>query len=65
MGLQIQIDRKNKPSIRTVRFPLEYSDTKIPHPASPPELGEHNTEFLTALGYNAKQIGEFKQKGVI
>ncbi len=65
MGLQIQIDRKNKPSIRTVRFPLEYSDTKIPHPAAPPELGEHTNEFLTALGYNAKQIGEFKEKGVI
>ena len=65
MGLQIQIDRTNKPSIRTVRFPLEYSDTKIPHPAPPPELGEHNAEFLSGLGYDEKQIAAFKEKGVI
>lgn len=65
MGLQIQIDRKSKPSIRTVKFPLEYSDTKIPHPAPPPELGEHNADFLRALGYDAEQIAELKEKGVI
>jgi formyl-CoA transferase len=65
MGLQIQIDRKNKPSIRTVKFPLEYSDTKIPHPGPPPDLGEHNSEFLKSLGYGEQQIAEFKEKGVI
>jgi crotonobetainyl-CoA:carnitine CoA-transferase CaiB-like acyl-CoA transferase len=65
MGLEIKIDRKDKPDIRTVKFPNEYSATKSPHPAPPPELGEHNAEFLRALGYDDKKIAEFKDKGVI
>lgn len=65
MGMEIQIDRKNKPSIRTVKFPLEYSDTKTSHPAPPPELGEHNREFLSSLGYDDAKLAEFKEKGII
>jgi formyl-CoA transferase len=65
MGMEIQIERKNKPSIRTVKFPLEYSDTKVPYPAPPPELGEHNTEFLKSLGYDDAKLAEFKEKGII
>ena len=65
MGMEIEIERKNKPSIRTVKFPLEYSDTKMSHPTAPPELGEHNAEFLTSLGYDDKKIAEFKEKGII
>ena len=49
MGVEIQIERKSKPTIRTVKFPLEYSETKIPHPTPPPDLGEHNGEFLESL----------------
>ncbi|HEU4340060.1 MAG TPA: CaiB/BaiF CoA-transferase family protein [Candidatus Binatia bacterium] len=65
MGMEIQIERKNRPTIRTVKFPLEYSDTKIPHPAPPPELGEHNSELLNSLGYDDKALAELKEKGVI
>jgi crotonobetainyl-CoA:carnitine CoA-transferase CaiB-like acyl-CoA transferase len=65
MGLEIAIERKHKPTIRTVKYPNEYSDTKIPHPAPPPELGEHNEEYLKSLGYDSAKIAEFKEKGVI
>ena len=65
MGLQIQIERKDKPTIRTVKFPLEYSADKIQHPAPPPDLGEHNAEFLKPLGYDEQKIAELKEKGVI
>ena len=65
MGLQIAIERKDKPTIRTVKFPLEYSETPSGHPAPPPELGENNAEFLSALGYDEKKIAEFKEKGII
>jgi formyl-CoA transferase len=65
MGLEIQIERKDKPAIRTVKFPIDYSDTKVPHPAAPPELGEHNTELLKSLGYDDAQIAELKDKGIL
>lgn len=65
MGMEIHIERQGKPTIRTVKFPVEYSETKITHPAPPPELGEHNEEFLKLLGYDAKAMAELKEKGVI
>ncbi len=65
MGMEIKIERKDKPSIRTVKFPVEFSETKPAHPAPPPELGEHNEELLKTLGYDSKKIAEFKEKGVI
>ena len=65
MGLEIEIERKDKPAIRTVKFPVDYSETKIPHPAAPPELGEHNGEFLKSLGYDDAEITELKEKGVL
>ena len=65
MGLEIQIERQTKPTIRTVKFPVDYSETKVPHPGPPPELGEHNGELLKALGYDNKAIDELKEKGVI
>jgi crotonobetainyl-CoA:carnitine CoA-transferase CaiB-like acyl-CoA transferase len=65
MGMEIAIERKNKPTIRTVKFPLTHSETPSPHPGPPPELGEHNNEFLKSLGYEETRIAELKEKGVI
>jgi crotonobetainyl-CoA:carnitine CoA-transferase CaiB-like acyl-CoA transferase len=64
--LQIQkFSREDKPKIRTVAFPITYSDSKNPLPLPPPELGEHNAEYLKPLGYTDQQIAEFKEKGII
>jgi crotonobetainyl-CoA:carnitine CoA-transferase CaiB-like acyl-CoA transferase len=65
MGMEIQIERATRPTIHTVKFPVNYSDTKIPHPVPPPELGEHNNEFLKSLGYDETKIAALKEKGVI
>jgi crotonobetainyl-CoA:carnitine CoA-transferase CaiB-like acyl-CoA transferase len=65
MGMAIQIERKDKPTIRTVKFPVDFSETEIPHPAPPPELGEHNEEFLKSLGYDDETIAKLKETGVI
>jgi crotonobetainyl-CoA:carnitine CoA-transferase CaiB-like acyl-CoA transferase len=65
MGLQIAIERKDKPTIRTVKFPLTYSETEPAHPAPPPELGQDNDEFLQSLGYDEAKIAKFKEKGII
>jgi crotonobetainyl-CoA:carnitine CoA-transferase CaiB-like acyl-CoA transferase len=65
MGMEIAIERKNKPTIRTVKFPLSYSETPSAHPAPPPELGENNEEFLKSLGYNEAKIAAFKENGIV
>ena len=65
MGMEITIEREKKPSIRTVRFPVEYSETKISHPAPPPDLGQHNLEIFQPLGYEDGRLGDLKAKGVI
>jgi crotonobetainyl-CoA:carnitine CoA-transferase CaiB-like acyl-CoA transferase len=65
MGMEIAIERKNKPTIRTVKFPLTHSETPSADPGPPPELGEHNGEFLKSLGYDETKIAELKEKGVI
>ena len=65
MGLEITLERIDKPNIRTVAFPNIYSDDKNPHPLPPPELGEHNAEYLKPLGYSDQQIAQFKEKGII
>jgi crotonobetainyl-CoA:carnitine CoA-transferase CaiB-like acyl-CoA transferase len=65
MGMEISIERKGKPTIRTVKFPLHYSQDAIQHPPPPPELGEHNRDYLKSLGYDEQKIGEFKEKGII
>jgi crotonobetainyl-CoA:carnitine CoA-transferase CaiB-like acyl-CoA transferase len=65
MGLEITLERLDKPNIRTVAFPNVYSDDKNPHPLPPPELGEHNAEYLKRLGYTDQQMAEFKDKGII
>ena len=65
LGLEIEIPRAKRPTIRTVRFPVDYGETPIPHPAPPPELGEHNLELFQPLGWDEKALAELKEKGVI
>ncbi len=65
MGMEIEIAREKQSTIRTVRFPVDYSETKITHPAPPPGLGEHNLEFLKPLGWDEKTLADLKEKGVI
>ncbi|MBI4487962.1 MAG: hypothetical protein HY694_02660 [Deltaproteobacteria bacterium] len=48
-----------------MRFPVDYSETKIPRPAPPPELGEHNLEFFKPLGWDEKALADLKDRGVI
>jgi crotonobetainyl-CoA:carnitine CoA-transferase CaiB-like acyl-CoA transferase len=64
MGMEIEIPRVKKKNIRTVRFPVDYSETKAPLPAPPPELGEHSAEIFKLLGYDEARIDDLKSRGV-
>jgi crotonobetainyl-CoA:carnitine CoA-transferase CaiB-like acyl-CoA transferase len=65
LGMEIEVPRENKKPVRTVRFPVDYGETRIPHPAPPPEFGEHNSEFLKPLGFDENKLAEMKERGVI
>ena len=65
LGMEIAIPREKHKPIRTVRFPVDYGETKIPYPAPPPDLGEHNLEFLKPLGWDERRLADLKAKGVI
>jgi CoA:oxalate CoA-transferase len=51
--------------VKTLGFPVKMSDTpaRIRRPA--PQLGQHNEEILTGLGFSPEKIRELKEKGVI
>jgi crotonobetainyl-CoA:carnitine CoA-transferase CaiB-like acyl-CoA transferase len=65
LRMQIEIPRADKPAIRTVRFPADYSRSATDRPAPPPELGEHNLDILTPLGYDQEKLAALKEKGVL
>ena len=50
---------------RQVNFPIKFSETPGTIRIPPPELGEHTEEILQWLGYSKKEIGKFKDEGVI
>lgn len=65
MGLEISISRPTRSTIRTVACPVTYSETPPPHPAPPPELGEHTDALLARAGYDAAAIATLHEDGVV
>ena len=45
--------------------PVSFGDKRLPLRNAAPELGEHNEEILTSLGYTQEQIADLSQRGVI
>ena len=44
--------------------PWQFSETPA-HIGVAPELGEHNADVLSGLGYNAEQIRDFRERKII
>ena len=65
MGLEISIPRKERPDVRTVGCPVEYSVTKPQMPAAPPDLGEHTDEILCQAGFDAAAIAGLRANGIL
>jgi crotonobetainyl-CoA:carnitine CoA-transferase CaiB-like acyl-CoA transferase len=65
LGMEIRIVHDRNPAIRTVRSPLDYSETKCPHPAPAPHLGQHNFDIFNPLGYGEEKLAELRTEGVI
>jgi formyl-CoA transferase len=45
--------------------PVSWGDKRLPLRSAAPELGEHNEEILTSLGYTKEQIADLSQRGVV
>jgi crotonobetainyl-CoA:carnitine CoA-transferase CaiB-like acyl-CoA transferase len=45
--------------------PVSFGDKRLSLRSAAPELGEHNEEILTSLGYTKEQIADLSQRGVI
>jgi crotonobetainyl-CoA:carnitine CoA-transferase CaiB-like acyl-CoA transferase len=65
MGLEIAIPREGRATVRTVRSPVNYSDTQSPLPLPPPELGEHTDALLARIGYDVAAIAALHEAGVV
>jgi crotonobetainyl-CoA:carnitine CoA-transferase CaiB-like acyl-CoA transferase len=45
--------------------PVSHGDKRLPLRSPAPELGQHNEEILTSIGYTKEQIADLAQCGVI
>ncbi|HUF93313.1 MAG TPA: CoA transferase [Candidatus Limnocylindria bacterium] len=51
--------------ITILGHPVSHGTARQPIRTAAPELGQHNEEILTALGYTREQIADLAQRGVI
>jgi CoA:oxalate CoA-transferase len=61
----VEINHKKAGKIKVVNFPVKFSKTPGEIQTAAPELGEHNVEILTGLGYTSEDIRDLQQSGVI
>jgi crotonobetainyl-CoA:carnitine CoA-transferase CaiB-like acyl-CoA transferase len=52
-------------TIRVIGMPIRFGGTPATIRLNPPRVGEHNDEVLGELGYDADQIAQFREEGVI
>lgn len=64
---QLLFERKGKGGGRIIELgsPFKLSKTPAQYITLPPELGEHNKEILSKLGFTQQEISGFKEKGII
>lgn len=51
--------------VRSLGNPVHLSETPVTYRLPPPQLGQHNEEVLSSLGYDARQVEALREQGVI
>ena len=61
----VEIKHPKLGSLHSLATPIHMSQTPLGYEKHPPLLGEHTMEILNELGYNAEQVDNLRQSGVI
>ena len=61
----VQLEHPTAGLIRSLAFPVHFSDTAVSYRLPPPRLGEHTQAVLGELGYGAEEIARLAADGVI
>jgi crotonobetainyl-CoA:carnitine CoA-transferase CaiB-like acyl-CoA transferase len=61
----IQVDHPKAGRLRQARPPARFEATPVQPPRGAPHLGQHTSEVLTELGYNAARIAALRDRSAI
>jgi len=64
-GMIVELEHPLAGLVRSIGNPVHLSETPVTYRLPPPLLGQHNEEVLSTLGYDAKQMEELREQGVI
>lgn len=64
-GFFSTVEHPTEGTIRSMRAPLQWSDTPPDAPRPAPRQGEHSTELLQQAGYSAEEIDALLAQGVV
>lgn len=60
----VEFEHPRAGRVRSLGFPIKFSDSEFCVREHPPLLGEHNLEILTSLGLTRTEIAELERQGV-
>ena len=61
----IEVDNKTAGKSKAIGMPIKFSETNNDQSKGAPIFGQHTDAILKDFGYTARQIEEFKSKGVV
>lgn len=64
-GMIVQMDHPLDGTIKSIGFPVKFSETPYSIKMAPPSFGEHTEEILLEMGFTGKEIEELSYEGIV